>query len=67
MSRSVDEPRITGNAVLLAGFIGGLLIRPSVDSPYRPVEVDATDATTLLEHRNGNRYAITVRQISGVE
>ncbi len=60
-------PRVTGNAVLLAGYLGGTLTLMR-DPLYRIVEIDAETATQTVEHvRSGNMYRVSVVQIGGTE
>lgn len=60
-------PRVTGNAVLLAGYLGGVLTLTR-DPLYRVVEVEAGTATQTVEHiRSGNTYRVSVTQIGGTE
>lgn len=64
---TIDEPKITGNAVLLCGFLSGML-RYAGNGPYEVASVSTADATLFLKHaRNGNTYRVTVEQIGGVE
>ena len=60
------EPRVTGNAHLLSGYIAGSLSRERIGGPtmYRPVQLANP---LIVEHENGNRYRVTVEQISGEE
>lgn len=58
-----NSPRVTGNAIFLAGIIHGSLDPKKV--PYRVVEMDAADAELTIEHENGNLYRVQVRQIGG--
>lgn len=57
------EPRVTGNAQLMLGFIAG-----SIVGEYRVVGVDSEANEMLFENlRSRNRFRVTVRQIAGVE
>lgn len=56
---------VTGNAILLLGYIGGAVSRDGVyeiESAY-PV----TGGQVVRHCASGNHYAIAVRQIDGVE
>ncbi|MEG3167525.1 hypothetical protein U1737_04875 [Sphingomonas sp. LB3N6] len=56
---------ITGNAVLLLGYIGGALAR---DDSYAIESIDVAAGTQVIRHcRTGNLYSVTVPQIDGVE
>jgi hypothetical protein len=71
----VDEtnfvPRVTGNSVLLLGYLSAGLYRSthSLDDhcPYKVAEVHPADGYLIVEHDNGNRYRISCEQISGTE
>ena len=58
---------VTGNAMLLLGYIGGLLVFE--DEPtYRLISVDAASGSQVLEHRlTENTYRVHVEQLSGSE
>jgi hypothetical protein len=58
------EPRVTGNAALLAGYIAGVMHKCDRDGPYSVVGLNPG---VEIEHENGNRYRLTVEQISGQE
>lgn len=61
----INCPTVTGNAVLLLGHLAAGL---NAASPYKLVEVDATNSEVTVENReNGNRYMVRVRQVSGQE
>jgi hypothetical protein len=61
------EPRVTGNAHLLAGFIAGSIGRPRIGGE-RLYEVERLENPVIVSHtESGNRYRVTVEQISGSE
>lgn len=62
-----DEPRVTDNARLLAGFVMGAICGLG-DKGYRFVEADATKAESIVERTaTGNRFILRVEQIGGTE
>ena len=62
--RVIAEPEITGNARLVLGYAVGRLY----GGIYKPGELSIETNSVELEHdRNGNRYRLTIVQISGVE
>ena len=65
---TVLSPKVTGNAMLLAGFISAKLRLGAQPGPYRVTSVDAAAAAVTIEHeRNGNTYKVSVVQIGGEE
>ncbi len=64
----ITEPTVTGNAIMLAGFMSAKLRDGKHPGPYHVVDVDAVAAAVTIEHeRNGNTYRVSVVQIGGVE
>ena len=59
----VDEPCVTGNALLLIGVIAGSISR--MDIGYSLVTVDGE--YIIVESPTGNRFRVRAEQISGVE
>ena len=57
------EPKWTGNAQLLEGYIAAAISLID-DAPYSLVELGER---VVLMHENENRYWVKVMQISGVE
>lgn len=56
---------VTGNAILLLGYIGGAVSR---DGLYEIESADTVTGGQVIRHcASGNHYAIVVRQIDGVE
>lgn len=55
------EPEITGNAHILAGYIGAGL----KETPYALVTLDNPFEVENIE--TGNRFRVTVEQVSGTE
>ncbi|PTQ65945.1 hypothetical protein C8J45_101809 [Sphingomonas sp. PP-CE-3G-477] len=56
---------VTGNAILLLGYIGGAVSR---DGVYEIESVYSVTGGQVVRHcASGNHYAIAVRQIDGVE
>ena len=63
----VTEPKVTGNAILLCGFVSGM-IRFAGNGPYEVEAVSAESATLTIKHsRNGNTYRLAFTQIGGSE
>lgn len=61
----INCPTVTVNSVVLLGHLAAGL---SARTPFKLVEVDATNSEMTVEHpESGNRYTIRVRQISGTE
>lgn len=59
------EPRVTDNAVLLAGY---LMAAMTQDPMYRLAEAKPEEATSIIETRHtGNRFRVRVEQIGGTE
>jgi hypothetical protein len=56
-----QEPKITANAHLLAGYIGAGLR----DTPYALVTLDNPFEVENIE--TGNRFRVSVEQVSGTE
>lgn len=64
------EPRVTPNAMLLSGYIAGALSAVAQERwvTYRVIEMDAEAGTSIIERvETGNRYRLTLVQISGKE
>ena len=60
-----ERPKVTGNSALLLGYVMGLL---ATRDEYRAKDADAEAGTATVERTaTGNRYRITVEQISGTE
>ncbi|MGI4732908.1 MAG: hypothetical protein ACRYFW_14340 [Janthinobacterium lividum] len=65
-----DDMGVTGNAILLLGYVGaGIIWPPSGDAPtYELDEVDSAAGTQVVRHiRTGNTYRISIVQLDGVE
>ena len=66
---NIDTPEYTPNAQMLLGYVLGCLKDDLCDneqSMYRTVSYDAENGTAILETKaTGNRFALSVRQISG--
>jgi hypothetical protein len=64
-------PRVTGNSVLLLGYISAAFHntaeRLGEETPYEVDEVYPSDGYMIVEHTSGNRYRVSVEQISGIE
>lgn len=58
----ITKPTQTANCIILHGYIGGRL-----QTPYRMVEFNAVTGQQIIEHDNGNRYSVEIRQILGTE
>lgn len=59
---TITEPTVTGNAVILLGFITARL-----EEMYRVVEVAADRGCLTVENiRTGNQFVVQVQQIGGV-
>lgn len=57
--------KVTGNAQALAGYVCGAMLQGTT---YVLDEVDPVRATAVYKHADtGNRYSVTIRQISGTE
>ena len=60
-----SEMGVTGNAILLLGYIAGALGR---DDLYEAISAEPVVGTQIVRHRTtGNLYRIAVVQIEGVE
>ena len=59
-----DDMGVTGNAVLLLGYIAGAL---SIDAPaYRMIEIDTLTGVQIFEHGwTKNTYRVSVVQLTG--
>lgn len=65
---TITEPTVTGNAIMLTGFMGAKLRDGEHPGPYHVTALDAAAATMTIEHeRNGNTYRVSIVQIGGVE
>jgi hypothetical protein len=63
-----DHMGVTGNAILVLGFIAGAIHSRGEDAFYELVEVDAAKGTHVLRHcTNGNTYLVSVVQLDGTE
>lgn len=63
-----EDMGVTGNAVLLLGYIGGLVSSPASDRPYDVSNVDAARGEVTVRHqRSGNLYRVSVVQIEGTQ
>lgn len=59
---------VTGNAVLLLGFIAGVIDARAADSWYELEAVDAIAGTQTLRNTvNGNTFRVSVVQVEGSE
>lgn len=60
------EPKMTGNAELLTGFLAGML--STREDHYRAVEFLTIGGGLIVRNtKTGNRFSVTVRQIGGQE
>lgn len=60
------EPRVTDNAVLLAGYLAAAIT--SRDPMYRIVDAKPEEATTIFQHKiTGNRFVCIIMQSGGRE
>jgi hypothetical protein len=67
-SENPDNMGVTGNAILVLGFIAGAIHSRRGDAFYELVEVNAAQGTHVLRHcTNGNTYLMSVVQLEGIE
>jgi hypothetical protein len=65
MDNDWPEPKVTDNAVLLAGYLCAAF---TSDPMYQFESADPDHGVTVLKTRTtGNRFRVTVEQISGTE
>jgi hypothetical protein len=59
----ITQPTITANCTILLGYLAAAFR----GQPYQSVDIDPSKGRQIIEHENGNRYSVEIRQISGVE
>ena len=64
---STEAMGVTGNAILLLGYLAGAVDRLGDDAVYRFVRGGAGGVAVVEHRRNGNRYRVSVVQIEGTE
>lgn len=63
-----DDMGVTGNAILLLGYLGGVVGRPELQSEYEFAAVEPGEGWMVLKNRrSGNSFRVSVSQIGGTE
>lgn len=63
----VSEPTVTGNAILMLGYVAGVMFKHGEDA-YRWIAADPDLGYQTFEHvRTGNTFRMMIEQVGGVE